>query len=61
MAVDVFDGMVHHVPLDRATFRKFAKDIAWETEVWIAESPDHLIHFNGEKFLGPHASTGRQG
>jgi len=40
--------------LDRAAFRKFARDIAWETEVWIAESPDHLIHFNGDKFLGPH-------
>ncbi|MCK6512282.1 restriction endonuclease [Myxococcota bacterium] len=40
--------------LDRATFRKFAPDIAWETEVWIADSPDHLIHFNGGKFLGPY-------
>jgi type II restriction enzyme len=40
----------------RVTFRKFAREIAWETEVWIAESPDHLIHFNGDKFLGPHVS-----
>jgi type II restriction enzyme len=40
--------------LDRATFRKFVRDIAWETEVWIADSPDHLIHFNGDKFLGPY-------
>ncbi len=40
--------------LDRATFRKFAPDIAWETEVWIGDSPDHLIHFNGDKFLGPY-------
>ena len=40
--------------LDRDTFRKYAPDIAWETEVWIAESPDHLIHFNGDKFLGPY-------
>ncbi len=39
---------------DLATFRKFVSDIAWETEVWIASSPDHLIHFNGEKFLGPY-------
>lgn len=29
-------------------------DISWETEVWIAESPTHLIHFNGERFLGPY-------
>ncbi len=40
--------------LDRSVFRKFVRDVAWETEVWIAESPDHLIHFNGDKFLGPH-------
>lgn len=40
--------------LDRGTFRKFAPDIAWETEVWIADAPDHLIHFNGDKFLGPY-------
>ncbi|MBT3286230.1 MAG: restriction endonuclease, partial [Victivallales bacterium] len=40
--------------LDRATFRKFAPEIAWETEVWIAEAPDHMVHFNGDKFLGPY-------
>lgn len=39
---------------DKATFRKYAADIAWETEVWIAEEPDHLVHFNGDRFLGPH-------
>ncbi|MDE0499537.1 MAG: BsuBI/PstI family type II restriction endonuclease [Acidimicrobiaceae bacterium] len=40
---------------DRATFRQYIADIAWETEVWIAESPDHLIHFDGSKFLGPYS------
>ncbi|OGV34656.1 MAG: hypothetical protein A2020_00375 [Lentisphaerae bacterium GWF2_45_14] len=40
--------------LDRATFRKYAPEIAWETEVWIADTPEHLIHYNGDKFLGPH-------
>lgn len=39
---------------DRETYRKFAKDIAWETEVWIADAPEHMIHFNGDKFLGPY-------
>ena len=39
---------------DRSTYRKFAYDIAWETEVWIADAPEHMIHFNGDKFLGPH-------
>jgi BsuBI/PstI restriction endonuclease domain/BsuBI/PstI restriction endonuclease HTH domain len=43
--------------LNRATFKKWAADIAWETEVWIAEDPDHLIHFNGDKFLGPHVDA----
>lgn len=38
---------------DFSEFRKHSTNIAWETEVWIAEFPDHLIHFNGEKFLGP--------
>ena len=42
--------------LDRSTFRKFVTDIAWETEVWIADNPDHLIHFDGEKFLGSYNS-----
>ena len=38
---------------DFRQFKRHADDIAWETEVWIAEIPDHLIHFNGDKFLGP--------
>ena len=42
--------------LNRDGFRKHVKDIAWETEVWIADAPDHLIHFNGDKFLGPYKS-----
>ena len=40
---------------DLATVKSFLTDIAWETEVWLAEIPDHLIHFNGEQFLGPHS------
>lgn len=39
---------------DLAEFRKNAADIAWETEVWIAGNPDHMIHFNGDRFLGTH-------
>jgi type II restriction enzyme len=40
--------------LKREDFRKWSAGIAWETEVWIADNPDHLIHFNGSKFLGPY-------
>jgi DNA (cytosine-5)-methyltransferase 1 len=43
--------------LNRDTFRKFAPEIAWETEVWIADAPDHLIHFDGDKFLGPYSTS----
>jgi len=40
--------------LDRHAMLKYLTDISWETEVWVAESPTHLIHFNGERFLGPY-------
>ena len=39
----------------RKIMAKYLGDIAWETEVWTADAPDHLIHFNGERFLGPYA------
>lgn len=39
---------------DRKEMRKYLQQIAWETEVWCAEDPTHLIHFNGERFLGPY-------
>lgn len=39
--------------LDFKTFKKFSDSLAWETEVWIADMPDHMIHLNGDKFLGP--------
>jgi type II site-specific deoxyribonuclease len=38
----------------RKSFRKFSDKIAWETEVWISENPDHMIHFNGSKFIEIH-------
>ncbi len=40
----------------RAVMSRYLADIAWETEVWVAEAPTHLIHFNGIRFLGPHGS-----
>lgn len=40
--------------LTKNDFKKIAAEIAWETEVWTADYPDHLIHFNGHKFLGPY-------
>ena len=40
--------------LSRKAMVKYLGDISWETEVWIADAPDHMIHFNGERFLGPY-------
>jgi hypothetical protein len=40
--------------LDRQAMMKYLGDISWETEVWVADAPTHLIHFNGERFLGPY-------
>ncbi len=40
--------------LTKKDFRKWTLDIAWETEVWIAEAPEHMVHFNGHKFLELH-------
>lgn len=40
--------------LDRQAMLRYLDEISWETEVWVAESPTHLIHFNGERFLGPY-------
>ncbi|MCR2020294.1 restriction endonuclease, partial [Blautia pseudococcoides] len=36
-----------------AVFKKFSDSLAWETEVWISEMPDHMIHMNGDRFMGP--------
>lgn len=34
-------------------FKKHVDEIAWETEVWLSDTPDHMIHFNGDRFIGP--------
>lgn len=40
--------------LTRRDLVKYLHDISWQTEVWVAEAPTHMIHFNGERFLGPY-------
>jgi hypothetical protein len=40
---------------NRAVMGRYLRNIAWETEVWVADAPSHLIHFNGERFLGPYS------
>ena len=39
---------------NRSVMGRYLSEIAWETEVWVADTPSHLIHFNGERFLGPY-------
>ncbi len=39
---------------ERSVMARYLNEIAWETEVWVADAPSHLIHFNGERFLGPY-------
>ena len=41
--------------LNMKIYKKFANELAWETEVWIAENPEHMIHLNGDKFIGPRS------
>ncbi len=47
-------GLVHVTAFpSRSVMARYVGIIAWETEVWLADAPDHLIHFNGTRFLGP--------
>lgn len=58
MTSDVTAGKIFVTAfLDFKTFKKFSESLAWETEVWIADMPDHMIHLNGDKFFGPRNST----
>lgn len=41
---------------NRSIMGRYLGEIAWETEVWVADAPSHLIHFNGTRFLGPYQS-----
>ncbi len=54
MTADVTAGKIYVTAfLDFKTFKKFSESLSWETEAWIADIPDHMIHLNGNKFLGP--------
>jgi hypothetical protein len=43
---------------NRSIMGRYLGEIAWETEVWVADAPSHLIHFNGVRFLGPYQTEG---
>ena len=54
MTKDITEGKIFGTAfLDFKTYKWFAEELAWETEVWIAELPEHMIHLNGDRFMGP--------
>jgi len=58
MFADASPGLVYITAFpDRGVMARYLKDISWETEVWCADTPSHLIHFNGERFLGPYLDS----
>lgn len=55
--VDCTAGLIYVTAFpSRVIMSRHLSEIAWETEVWCAEAPTHLILFNGERFLGPYLS-----
>lgn len=54
LTVDVASGIIYITAFpDKATYRKFIEQIAWDTEVWLANEPGHMLHLNGDRFMGP--------
>ena len=57
---DALPGIVYVTAFpSRAVMARYLGDVAWETEVWIADAPSHLIHFDGVRFLGPYPARNR--
>lgn len=54
MTKNVTCGMIYVTAFpDIKTYKQFAAELAWDTEVWLSELPDHMIHLNGDRFMGP--------
>ena len=54
MTKNVFSEKIYVTAfLNFKAFKSFSESLAWETEVWIADLPEHMIHMNGDKFLEP--------
>lgn len=54
MTKNIIAGKIYVTAFQNFTvFKKFSDSLAWETEVWISEMPDHMIHLNGDRFMGP--------
>lgn len=56
MAPDASFGIIYVTAFsDFRAFNKFSGQIAWDAEVWLAAAPDHMIHLNGDRFMGPRS------
>jgi len=44
----------------RSGMLKYWNELAWETEVWVAEHPNHMIHLNGSRFMGPYQKPSKK-
>lgn len=54
MTKEVKSGKIYITAfLDMKTFKRFSEKLAWETEIWVADFPEHMIHMNGDRFFGP--------
>ena len=57
----VTKGIMHHIRRppyvsvfpDFREFWKHMKVMAWEKEIGLSDAPDHMIHYNDDRFLGP--------
>lgn len=43
--------------LSRKAMAEYLSDIAWETDVWVAEEATHLVHFNGQHLLQAYSTN----
>lgn len=54
MTKNVTAGIIYITAfLDYKKYKEYSDKLAWDTEVWLASMPDHLVHLNGDRFLGP--------
>lgn len=59
MSVNASSGKVFITAFpDFKTYKRFSDKLAWETEVWISNLPDHMLHLNGDRFIGPRGGQG---
>lgn len=54
ITLDTTSGIIYITAFpDIKTYHRFSQDLAWDTEVWLSNAPDHMIHLNGDRFIGP--------